>query len=464
MGMDVPWAMEQGILLLGAPIGSMEFCRKVIESRMAKVVTLTQKLSSLRDSQLEFLLLRSGLSLPKVAYILRMVEMEPFVDILQQYDCATRDQLERIIASPISDDTWEQIKLRVSDGGLGIRATVDHARAAYCASKLSTLGAVKEILGLDTEEADPVPHSLLDTLAKDLEWDRQETTAESLQDFNQRYLSLRIDLKNLEKFNKRMEDQNERERARVKQLSIPYAGAWLTAIPIPYHGTAMCTQDFALACRLRLGLDVDPPVVPSQWVGPNTHEEMYRRKGDFAMCNPQDGGWTARHNLVRDAVHELASKAKLGPKLKKQYLVEDSAIRPADIWVPSFPVGVDTCLDVGVVYPLQKQHVRHSARDVGYSVTEMRLKKLRKYQGRLLSTSKIQPMIFDALGGWDADTVTVIKKMVTIWARDEDRDEKLLLRKFTQMVAVLIQQGNSWLLKDARAFPDTDYHEDAGSS
>ena len=92
----------------------------------------------------------------------------------------------------------------------------------------------------------------------------------------------------------------------------------------------------------------------------------------------------------------------------------------------------------------------------------MRVKKLRKYEGKLPRNARIQPLIFDAFGGWDQDADTILKKIAYIWARDEDRDQKLVFRKFTQRLSVLIQLGNARLLRDSLVFPDTDFHEEGG--
>ena len=62
---------------------------------------------------------------------------------------------------------------------------------------------------------------------------------------------------------------------------------------------------------------------------------------------------------MRDAIYELATQAKLSPTLEPPHLVDSTFQRPADVFLPSLPLGKSTCLDVGVIYPLQSSHLQH---------------------------------------------------------------------------------------------------------
>ena len=47
----IPLVREEGIILLGSPIGSVEFERKVIRERMEKIREVTHRLPLLQDPQ-----------------------------------------------------------------------------------------------------------------------------------------------------------------------------------------------------------------------------------------------------------------------------------------------------------------------------------------------------------------------------------------------------------------------------
>ena len=67
----IPRVEEEGIILLGCPIGSHEFVNRAIFDRIRKVELATDKLPILKDAQVEYVLIRSCLSLPKMMYTLR---------------------------------------------------------------------------------------------------------------------------------------------------------------------------------------------------------------------------------------------------------------------------------------------------------------------------------------------------------------------------------------------------------
>ena len=67
----IPRVMDPGIVLLGSPIGDLQFTQEWIKRKVAKVKDITDHLPYLQDAHVEFVLLRSCLSLPKVMFILR---------------------------------------------------------------------------------------------------------------------------------------------------------------------------------------------------------------------------------------------------------------------------------------------------------------------------------------------------------------------------------------------------------
>ena len=70
---SIPRVWDQGIIVLGSLVRTMEFERRIIMERIDKVEEMTERLASLEDSHMELTLLRATLSLPKLLYILRTV-------------------------------------------------------------------------------------------------------------------------------------------------------------------------------------------------------------------------------------------------------------------------------------------------------------------------------------------------------------------------------------------------------
>ena len=129
---------SDGITVLGAPVGWRDFVREKVVEKIEKVRQVTELLPHLREPHLEFVLLRSCLSLPKVMFLLRALDTSEHQDLLDTFDSITRGALCRILGSPVTDDQWAQAKLPVAVGGLGLRAAGDHASVAHATSLLSS--------------------------------------------------------------------------------------------------------------------------------------------------------------------------------------------------------------------------------------------------------------------------------------------------------------------------------------
>ena len=144
----------EGIVLLGAPLGSAAFVASEVKKKVAKIEETTERLPLIEDPHTEYVLLKSCLSLPKLSFILRTVDTCPYVEHLQTFDRVNREALTRILGSPLGDQTWQQAKLPISMGGVGSRAVEDQAPAAYAASVLSSQTLVQSLVGAHADGGD----------------------------------------------------------------------------------------------------------------------------------------------------------------------------------------------------------------------------------------------------------------------------------------------------------------------
>ena len=72
--------------------------------------------------------------------------------------------------------------------------------------------------------------------------------------------------------------------------------------------------------------------------------------------------------------------------------------------------------------------------------------KHKKYVGKPEANMVLRPLVFKTLGGWDDDTVMMVKNITAILARNQGRDEKDQARQVVQKVAIAIQKGNASIL------------------
>ena len=229
-GFYSPLKRDQGIVVLGSPVGTEEYEGRKIKERMDKVEELTERLAWLEDSHTELVLLRATLSLQKLIYVLRTVNPNPH--------SITRNSLGRIMATTITDRLWEEAKLKVGDGGEGLRSAKDHSIAAYTASVTGTWDLVTQLMGnrdrAGREEWEEermeqeLDEELMEKLCEALGRPRDEVTWEELQGMNQQAISVSIDARNSHLVMTRMEVEGDRRGlGRMRALQQPNAGAWL---------------------------------------------------------------------------------------------------------------------------------------------------------------------------------------------------------------------------------------------
>ena len=244
--------------LLGAPLGSHRFEFHQIQKKVDKIKAITDLLPLLEDSQTEFVLLRSCLSLPKISFLLRAVDTSPHTALLQEFDQVTREALIRILGAPVSDRVWQQGKIPVSMGGLGLRAAEDHAPAAYAASVLSAQLRVQDLVGgrqvADGEE-DVLGQALLEAL-RVAQGEQEQVRVADLVGMTKRQMSLKVDLHQQKKLMDMVGEGEEREQARLLSVTLDHTGDWLNTPPLKALGLHLRSSEFVLAAKYCLGMPI----------------------------------------------------------------------------------------------------------------------------------------------------------------------------------------------------------------
>ena len=255
---------EAGVNLLGAPIGSQDFVRGELKSKVEKIRKIVELLPSIQDPHTQFVLLRSCLSLPKLSFILRTTDTSPFNDILQEFDRLVRGALSNILGAALTDLQWRQASLPVSMGGLGLRGAEEHGPGLYCSSVTSSLSLARTLQGIQQDSRTPLSQDVLAAVSARV---GVEVTYESISEMSQKALSLMVDEASLSQLKTSIELQGEvREVARLASLGLPRAGAWLNSPPIPALGLHLRSTEFTMAVKLRLGCKIyekEGPCLPA---------------------------------------------------------------------------------------------------------------------------------------------------------------------------------------------------------
>ncbi len=134
---------EKGFELLGAPIGSKEFCEKCATERVGKVQEVLAALKNVDDAQVELALLRSCLGLPRFGFTMRSAPPKDIEKALELFDIAIERTVEERLKIHLDDETRLQWGLPVRMGGFGIPKATDVAAPAYLGNALLALPFVR---------------------------------------------------------------------------------------------------------------------------------------------------------------------------------------------------------------------------------------------------------------------------------------------------------------------------------
>jgi hypothetical protein len=440
----IPREEGPGVILLGAPLGSVDFVGEAVKTKVRKIEDITALLPLLQDPHTEFVLLRACLALPKLSFTLRTVDTSGYIGHLQEFDRVTREALTRILGVPLDGQQWAQAKLPVTMGGMGLRGAEDHAAGAYTASFLASQSLSRELQGRQEEEAQAtLPRGLLRVLTASLGEEEEEVTVDWLAGLSQKAISFKVD----EQSNNLLKEQiatrgNVREVARLASVGLARAGAWLLATPIPALGLHLRPSEFIMAARYRLGCPVydrDGPcpacLRPSD------------RYGDHALNCGFWGERITRHNHLRDHIHDMAAAAALGPVKEGRFLLPGVDRRPADVLIPNWAGGLDVALDITVVNPLQQQTVAEAAATPGHALSFAYNRKMRgaaedcQRQGMVFL-----PIAVESLGGWHEVAAREVKKLAVAKARQTGQEEEEALRHAFTRLSILLMKGNAAIL------------------
>jgi len=400
---DVP-VLREGFTLLGAPYGPSHYCEEVVSTRVGKIKDLVARLPDLQDSHMATSLLRSCLAFPKIAFSLRSCAPGLIPNGLRAFDCTIRWALSEIVGSPISDWSWSKAGLSPSSGGVGLRSAALHAPTAYIGSVHQTAALVGSMVFPGTPEDTFVPEVVRDLaeVTGHPEWSTLDSITLNL---SQRTLSAEVDTAQHERL--LLSAPSLRHKALLLSTGLPYAGAWLSALPSPALGLHIHTTDFRVCLKYWLGL----PLSSVDEVCPSC-TRVADRYGDHHVGCDGDADRLFRHNALRDALFSAASSAALAPRKELPNLVAGSQSRPADIFLPVWTNGRGAALDVTVVCPLQKKLVARAAVNPGHALTYSRERKNQKHRAECQGAGiDFIPIVVEALGGWDTVSAVCIQRI-----------------------------------------------------
>ena len=132
---NMPRKIDGCFKLLGAPIGTKEYCQSITAKRAAKVQSSLDAIGELPDPQVALALLRSCASFGKMVFAARATPFDVHQEQLITYDNAVRRCFQQLSGLHPDDTQWLQATLATKVGGLGLRSLSRHSSTAYLASR-----------------------------------------------------------------------------------------------------------------------------------------------------------------------------------------------------------------------------------------------------------------------------------------------------------------------------------------
>ena len=428
------WVPHGNFKLLGAAIGSRDWCESLLRRRVSKAKILLDAIGRYHDAQGAFALLRSCGGWAKILYSCRTVPPPLQQDGLKQADMDIRHSLGRLIGDSLADEAWRIATIGVANGGLGARSASEHAPAAYVSS-LAQSQDLSTLIWPAFDEFDldggllrsEVESSLKSSFLPNAE------IYDSSGSPSQKSLSAKVEATVCH----RLLNDPDQERHRVAHFGLnrlPGAGAWLFALPDSLE-SHIPSPLFKIGLRRRLRMPIWSQDTHCSLCG-----QTMDRWGDHALVCSCGGDRVTRHNMIRDVVHSAANDvACLGAVLEKPGLLvprdpadfdrppepdppdpSSASRRPADVWVPRGPGGgpeawdfsVTSAFRLGPAVPDQSAFV-----DV-FSSVEARKRTFLDTASQCLSAGiTFCPLVIEAVGGGWSDAL----RSVVSWIASEGK-------------------------------------------
>eukprot|EP00731_Ephydatia_muelleri_P031367 Em0022g881a len=252
------YCQDQDFEILGAPIGSHDFCTAFIERKRKEANQLLSLLPKLCDPQSAIALLRVCASFCRLAHLARSIP--PTIASLEafaKFDDEVLHCLECSVEIELTPRACNQAKLGLKYGGLGLRSLAMHAQAAYIASLSTSLTPIQPseltmqrlcdaIMVFNGKVACCEQLSVEEVLATSQHQHKLSSAIEKAG-----FLSLLYGTSTVDK-------------ARLLTISAPQAHAWLRAQPSPKLGLDLLPNEVQALVKwwLRLPVFTDADACP----------------------------------------------------------------------------------------------------------------------------------------------------------------------------------------------------------
>ena len=439
-----------GVALLGGALGAADFVAGNLERRVRKAEQALDVLAQFNDSQMELLLLRSCLGIPKLGYSMRTTPPHKITGPLRRFSSILSASLSRILGDALSEAALTQASLPIKMGGLGILDAVQTAKAAFISSSQQTRALQAAIMGSDEFEVPGVQEALAALYAAlpgpaSPEEEEARWTLLRVQEAQPRQRQLMDPLYEAA-FGRLLAEGSLRDQARLRACTFTHSGAFLEALPLPW--LKLDSREMSVACRLRLGLpvyqvDLAPRVCPACHSSPLTPD------GHHSLICSSSSDRISRHNHLCDVLASFLRSCATGiVKREAPGLIPGAGDKPGDVTLSNWSEGKTGVFDLVVTSPVCSAYVAQAALESGYAA---RLAEDRK-DDKAFAKCEEQGLVFvplavEAFGGWGPLAGKTFHILANFAANRSGKTRVEEYRFFLQRMAIALQRDNARMVQ-----------------
>ena len=177
-------------------------------------------------------------------------------------------------------------------------------------------------------------------------------------------------------------------------------------------------------------------------------DELIDAKGHHTLNCGKYGGWTARHDEVRDVLYQWMIRGNIDVVREKKGLL-DGGGKPADLFVRSYDHRRDYAFDVTVKSPYQNDWVRHAVAKMLLAADKAERGKYEKYKLDIVGKNWIfEPLAIEATGGMARKVSLLIKHISQRVASNWNVRWQMIQERIRREIScVVIRGGVSMMLR-----------------
>jgi hypothetical protein len=435
---------SRGIMVLGCPVGPLKYISASVNERVNKIENLLDKITIFDDPQLELILLRSCIGMPKFNFILRCLPDSIISKEIERFDNAISHYLSKIAGVRLTSSDRAFWALPFSFGGFAIPIAKDIAPIAYVSSVAQTLPLQCKLGSMGSP---PLFDSMLETVTRLLT--KQSEAAYipfSPSELTQSNLTVKL--------NELRQEELIESKAELKALLIqhsqPGALKWLIDVPRPFLKTCIPKEDFSLLLRYHSGMPVHHHVhicpFCNQINDPNDTHKI--SSGTHALScqkfNSESNNFHQRHNKIVKTLGGALKAAGFAFEYEEKAPGNSSNERPGDIRIKNWSGSGDTWIDVSVIGSLCDSYIRYSSAEMGGAAIHRRKSKIHEY--RHLTGIDFRPICMETIGSWDPDAQVFLHDLAVFISRRRFITQKKAYNELIAKLAFALQQHNGFIL------------------